>query len=430
MAELSPDVALLQAELQSLRTVLDEVGAYVFTKDVDGRYTYANRYVLQLFGRALNEVVGKDDSHFFDLESSDQLRQNDRLVMDHGQVIEREEINYLKPSGEKRIYWTVKKPMYDAHGRIVGMCGISTDITERKRLETELARQRALLQTVLNNVDAFIYIRDDQHRYHYVNEKLVALFGRKESDIIGRSDDELLPPGSLSNFVELDQLVFSTGERHAGQEFITQRDGKTTHYWTIKLPIDIGGPRPTLIGFSTEITELHKLQVELTRLSTTDVLTDLPNRRSFLSSAEREFSRAQRHNLPLSLLMLDVDHFKRINDRHGHPAGDEVLATIAERIRHSLRKEDLPARLGGEEFAVLLPDTDLVRAQALAERIRQAIAAPAIALTGSQTLEVTVSVGVACWRPQDESFSALYSRADRALYLAKENGRNRIASAS
>jgi two-component system cell cycle response regulator len=128
--------------------------------------------------------------------------------------------------------------------------------------------------------------------------------------------------------------------------------------------------------------------------------------------------------------MLDVDHFKRINDRHGHPAGDEVLATIAERIRHSLRKEDLPARLGGEEFAVLLPDTDLVRAQALAERIRQAIAAPAFALTGSQTLEVTVSVGVACWLPQDESFSALYSRADRALYLAKENGRNRIASTS
>lgn len=177
MAELSPDVALLQAELQNLRTVLDEVGAYVFTKDVDGRYTYANRYVLQLFGRPLADVIGKDDSHFFDLESSDQLRQNDRLVMDHGQVIEREEINYLKPSGDKRIYWTVKKPMHDAHGRIVGMCGISTDITERKRLETELARQRALLQTVLNNVDALIYIRDDQHRYHYVNEKLVALFG-------------------------------------------------------------------------------------------------------------------------------------------------------------------------------------------------------------------------------------------------------------
>lgn len=430
MAEFSPDVTLLQAELQSLRTVLDEVGAYVFTKDVDGRYTYANRYVLQLFGCTLKDVVGKDDSHFFDLDSSDQLRQNDRLVMDHNQVIEREEINYLKPSGEQRIYWSVKKPIYDAHGRIVGMCGISTDITERKRLESELARQRALLQTVLNNVDAFIYIRDDQRRFHYVNEKLARLFGRPEQDIIGRTDDELFPAGTISNFTELDLQVFSTGERCAGQEFLTAPDGTTSHYWSIKVPIALGDSRPTLIGFSTEITELHKLQEELTRLSTTDVLTNLPNRRSFLVSAEREFSRATRHGSPLSLLMLDVDHFKQINDRHGHPVGDQVLADIAERIRGSLRKEDLPARLGGEEFAVLLPDTEHHRAHALAERMRQAVEAAMFAVPGGAPLNVTISIGLTTLLASDESFAALYSRADRSLYLAKQSGRNRTCSTS
>ena len=424
MAELSPDATLLQAELLSLRTVLDEVGAYVFTKDVDGRYTYANRYVLQLFGCTLADVVGKDDSHFFDLDSSDQLRQNDRLVLDHGQIIEREELNYLKPTGEQRIYWTVKKPMRDGQGHIVGMCGISTDITERKRLESELARQRSLLQTVLNNVDAFIYIRDAQRRFHYVNEKLAQLFGREEGDIIGRSDEELLPAGTRSNFTELDQQVFSTGERCAGQEFITTPDGQTAHYWSIKVPIDIGAGQPTLIGFSTEITELHKLQEELIRLSTTDVLTNLPNRRSFLTSAEREFSRAVRHTLPLSLLMLDVDHFKQINDRHGHPAGDQVLAGIAERIRGSLRKEDLPARIGGEEFAVLLPDTDPHRAHALAERIRQAVEVSAFALPSGASLPVTISIGLTTLLASDEGFSALYSRADRSLYLAKQSGRN------
>ncbi|MFN4292001.1 MAG: diguanylate cyclase [Permianibacter sp.] len=430
MTESGSDPALLHAELTRLRAVLDEVGAYVLTKDMAGRYTYASRYVLALFGRPLADVLGKDDSHFFDLDSSDQLRQNDRLVLDHGQLIEREEINCLKPSGWQRIYWTVKKPLRDERGRIVGMCGISTDITERKRLECELTRQRALLQTVLNNVDAFIYIRDDQRRFHYVNHKLAQLFGRPEQEIIGCSDDELFPAGTVSNFTELDRQVFSTGERCAGQEFLTAPDGTTAHYWSIKMPIALGDSRPTLIGFSTEITELHTLQEELTRLSTTDMLTNLPNRRSFLASPEREFSRATRHGLPLSLLMLDVDHFKQINDRYGHPVGDQVLADIAERIRGNLPKEDLPARLGGEEFAVLLPDTELHRALALAERIRLAVEAARFAVPGSASLNVTISIGLTTLQAHDEGFAALYSRADRSLYLAKQSGRNRTCSTS
>lgn len=430
MTEAVPMPAELLAELNSLRAVLDEVGAYVYTKDLAGRYTYANRYVLDLFGCSLAEAIGKDDSHFFDLDSSDQLRQNDRQVMEHGLTIEREELNYVKPSGEQRIYWTVKKPVRNAAGIIIGMCGISTDITERKRLESELAKQRLLLETVLNNVDAFVYIRDNQRRFLYANEKLTTMFGRPLSEVIGRTDDDLLPVGTTSNFTELDQQVFSSRQRQAGQEFFTTPDGRTAHYWTIKVPLDLDAPAPTLIGFSTEITELHALQEELQRLSTTDVLTQLPNRRAFMDAAEREFSRANRHNLPLALLMADIDHFKRINDVHGHPAGDTVLTAIADRIRVSLRKEDLPARLGGEEFAVLLPETEATRALALAERMRQAVNGTPIAIGDGITLPVTISIGVTTLRHGDDDFANLYSRADRSLYQAKQNGRNQVCSSS
>ena len=424
-----PDPETLQAELTRLRGLLDDIGAYVFTKDLAGRYTYANRYVLELFGRSLADTIGHDDSDFFDLNFSDQLRQNDRLVMEQGLTIEKEELNYIKSTGEQRIYWTVKKPLRDHTGQIIGMCGISTDITERKRLERELQRQQQLLETVLNNIDAFIYIRDEQHRFHYVNDKLVQLFGRPVSEILGRTEAELLPPGTSSNFAELDQQVFRSGQRQSGQETLTDSQGRTSHYWTIKVPLDRQGATPTLIGFSTEITELHNLQEELQRLSTTDVLTNLPNRRHFLDCAEREFSRAGRHNVPLALLMLDIDHFKHINDRYGHPAGDRVLAEVAERIRQTIRKEDVAARLGGEEFAVLLPETEVGRALALAERIRQAVSQTPLPLTDADAITVTISIGLTTLTSADESFAKLYSRADHFLYQAKQAGRNQVCYA-
>ncbi len=421
--------AKLEAELQSLRTVLDEVGAYVYMKDRTGRYTFVNRYVLELFNRRFDEVVGHDDSQFFDLAKSDELRANDRQVMEQGQTIQREELNYIKPSGEQRTYWTVKKPVYGADGSIIGMCGISTDITDRKRLEKELARQRQLLETALNNVDAFVYIRDTDHRFLYVNQKLVQLFGLPAEKILGHTVEELLPAGSQCNFTELDNQVFSTGMRQAGQEQLTDAHGHSQHYWSIKVPIDIEHSSRTLIGFSTEITELHTLQEELKRLSNTDALTHLHNRRAFLDLAEREFSRTVRHTLPLALLVLDVDLFKQINDQFGHPAGDNVLQAIADRIRASVRKEDLPARVGGEEFAVMLPETDRVRAEALAERIRHAIADSAFSVGDGKAIAVTISIGLTTIDPHDDEFAKMYSRADRALYAAKEAGRNCVREA-
>lgn len=160
--------------------------------------------------------------------------------------------------------------------------------------------------------------------------------------------------------------------------------------------------------------------------SQTDMLTGLYNRRRLQEVAEQEFARRRRHPSPLSLMLLDLDHFKHVNDGYGHPVGDEVLSSFAETLQHQVRRLDTVARMGGEEFAVLLPDTDGQAARQLAERIRAATRTlPLPAEAGDHRL--TVSIGLTEAR-QGDSFEHLYTRADRRLYAAKEAGRDRVVS--
>ncbi len=174
-----------------------------------------------------------------------------------------------------------------------------------------------------------------------------------------------------------------------------------------------------------EVAERQAAQAQLLELATTDSLTGLRNRRHFMATASQEFERARRYQTPLSLLMLDADHFKSINDRYGHPVGDEALKTLAEHGRRQLREIDLFARLGGEEFAILLPQTDFIAARAVAERLRQTIAEQSVA-TGQESFHFTVSIGVASLDAHTMDLHDLLRHADDALYQAKQHGRNRV----
>jgi diguanylate cyclase (GGDEF)-like protein len=163
-------------------------------------------------------------------------------------------------------------------------------------------------------------------------------------------------------------------------------------------------------------------------LATKDALTGLRNRRYFLEGAETEFARARRHGRGFSLLLLDADHFKKVNDNYGHAAGDRVLQGIAEVCNRSLREVDLVGRLGGEEFAVAMPEADLTVACQVADRLRQQIAENEVG-DGSQSVCVTVSIGVAAVSSSDRNLDQMLRRADQALYAAKNGGRNQIAVA-
>jgi diguanylate cyclase (GGDEF)-like protein len=162
------------------------------------------------------------------------------------------------------------------------------------------------------------------------------------------------------------------------------------------------------------------------RLATIDGLTGLLNRRAFNAQLDARLREAQRYRKPLSLLLLDIDHFKKVNDTHGHPAGDAVLCGVAQVVKKQARETDFVARYGGEEIALVLPETDSTGARAIAERVRTAVA-HARHQTESGSLQVTLSIGVSTW-PASEP-ETLLEDADKALYRAKQAGRNRVESA-
>ncbi|CBL44683.1 Conserved hypothetical protein [gamma proteobacterium HdN1] len=422
---IAPDVSLTVP----FRLLLDEVGAFVYTTDLKGRYTYANRLVCELLGQPLEALIGYDFSHFVDIGEEGVLREADRQVIEEGITIEQEESNLIHATGEMRHYWSVKKPLRDASGNILGLLGISYDISEKKRLEDQVREQKSLLDTVLDNVDALVYMKDAEHRFVYTNRKMAAVLGHSQQDIAGHMDEEFVPPEQLSQFREIDDRTIVSGERYTGEHIYPSAHEGERFYWSVVVPwMDVRGGRK-LIGVSTDITELHDLRIELERQSRTDHLTGVGNRRSFYENAQREFARSRRHNTLLSFITFDIDHFKQINDIYGHSAGDEVLHGLADVCLAALRREDTLVRTGGEEFGVLLPDTDIVSAFALAERIRVLVKQ---ALLGPKDsgLQVSVSLGVAMLSQEDTSFDTLYLRADRALYEAKRGGRDRSVMAN
>ena len=418
------DNVSLQAKM--LGEVLNNVGAFIYTKDLKGFYTYVNQAVLDLFDKKLEEVVGFDDSHFFDLDLSTQLNKNDKKVMFEGITVESEETNYIKSLKETRIYKAVKNPLYDTNGNIIGMCGVSTDITDEKKLQQTVKSQQHLLNAVLDNADAYIYMKDIDRTFQYVNSKVANLFGDTPENIIGKKDTEVLPIEVAEHFHLSDQKVFETNEKQIIEESSEDERGELRHYISTKIPYQLEEGVPSLIGFSTDVTELYALKEEFKKQANTDSLTELYNRRYFTDHSEREFYRAKRHLRIVSLISIDIDHFKNINDCYGHPAGDKVLMSVAKCLLPCIRQEDILARIGGEEFSILLPETTLQSAKVVAERIR--LNQSNLSITGEWKGEITltVSIGVTCIKFEDDTFDDFFRRGDKALYQAKALGRNQV----
>ncbi len=198
----------------------------------------------------------------------------------------------------------------------------------------------------------------------------------------------------------------------------------------VKLPVDMLEvvARVRTLLRRKRLTEKMRQNVMLSmRLATTDAVTGLYNRHYMMHHLTTTIARARAGTRPVALMMVDIDHFKSINDTYGHAAGDKALRVVADRLAAGVRGVDLTARYGGEEFVVVMPDTDMAAAAAVAERLRAAIAAEPVA-TGSALLPITISIGVTVLHSEDEDGMALLSRADEALYAAKRAGRNRVVT--
>lgn len=240
--------------------------------------------------------------------------------------------------------------------------------------------------------------------------------------------DFVHPDDRESAWASIDSVLAGRQLAHKLEYRMLHKDG--TVRWILDqakvMQRDRHGKAIRMCGTHTDITSRKLMEEELLRQANADYLTGVYNRRFFMESAEQELARCQRYGQPLSLLMLDADHFKQINDHHGHHAGDDALKQLASTCLAQLRQVDILGRIGGEEFAILLPATATAQACQVAERIRQAIAGQHLA-SHQGDYGMTISIGISSYRTGDE-LNSLLRRADAALYQAKEGGRNRVVA--
>lgn len=252
--------SLSEGDSNLLQTLIDSLGASIYTKDLSGRYTFANRAFCEMVGAAREEVVGHSLEDLFDPSTATQLKQDDLRVLTTGQTVEQKEIRVTKLGGEKHACLTVKRPLYGPQGKIIGLSGISIDITSNQKFEALVSESRQFLEMLLSNVDGHLYIKGRDRRYLFVSPKVAEQFQRSPEQIIGHTDDELLTEEEARRVKEFDDKVFETGERQAGEECLSGSTGKLRYFWSIKQLLHRPDHPDCLIGLSIDITELKETQ--------------------------------------------------------------------------------------------------------------------------------------------------------------------------
>ena len=236
-------------------------------------------------------------------------------------------------------------------------------------------------------------------------------------------------PDDRERVKEIFHRTIATGVGERAEFRFVLKDGSIRYMESDGRAIrDADGKVSKVVVVSRDITELKRLEADLREMAATDTLTGLHNRRHFLGQLEQELARVRRIKAHCAaVLMLDVDYFKKVNDSFGHSTGDDALRHLATLIQNELRKADTAGRIGGEEFALILPGADLCAAELFSERLRQKIADTPMTLeTGS--IPLTISIGVTQIKISDANADVALARADRALYHSKECGRNKVTA--
>ncbi len=338
----------------------------------------------------------------------------------------------ILPDGTIRVVLEQGKVYLDEQKNSSRMIGTVQDITEQKAMETELRQSEERFRTVANTAVDAIIIADAKGTILFWNIAASKIFAYSQDEVIGKPASILMPRHYVEKHERGMKNYHQTGESdYLGNilEFEgTRKDGSE---FPLELAVSSwtnGGERffTAIIRDSTIRKELEK---ELIHLATRDGLTDLFNRSSFNTKFAKEIERALRYDKPLSLVILDIDNFKLLNDTYGHPAGDAFLQATAQVILDNIRNIDIAARLGGEEFVLILPETMMDSAMNMAERLRQQMESKTVEYN-NMGLSKTISVGVASLSESYNTFDTLLKAADDALYVAKRKGKNCIACAN
>ncbi|MCA1773573.1 MAG: diguanylate cyclase [Halomonas sp.] len=297
-----------------------------------------------------------------------------------------------------------------------------------------LARTRSNTENVIKAAPLGICITDPQGRFEMVNPAYCDFYGYTEEELLGQPFTIVFPGAHRDKMHALNDAFLAGNESHElRQELeVRRKNGEVRTIITEAALLEGADGQPRKVTFIVDITQRKQLEQRLQHanerlhyLAHHDELTCLLNRRAGLQRLEQELSRSSRYRSPLSIAMFDLDNFKAINDTYGHGVGDNILQEVTAKVNETLRDTDVQIRLGGEEFLIIMPEVDADNARQAMERVRSAVAQTAFT---KRALTVTLSAGVAGY--VEASTTRLLDHADKAMYQAKQTGRNCVVVAS
>lgn len=410
------------------------VGVWAF--DVATGLSTADANVARTYGLSVRECkAGVDDSKFINaIHPEDRARVRTAFEEAIG-TRTAYQCKYRVLGRDNCMRWVITsaKPSISDNGDVTRMLGVVVDVTSQMETATALAESRFHFQTLTEALPQIVWSCGADGAHDYFSARWSEFTGIAQEDITEGTWKELVHPDHWPKVSEVWDAARRTGEPYDIDYRFRHHSGEYRWLRVMALPIrDEEGNVTRWFGTSTDVHDAYmlteqreRLARELEIIATVDQLTQVLTRRAFIDKASTLLDGSGKIQQPCSLLMLDIDHFKSINDTYGHAGGDSVLTYASKRMQSCLKQHDLIGRLGGEEFAVLLPDCAQKQARQVADRILRQMEAEPIMLDAARQVVVTVSIGITTTAPGADTLDQLLLVADQALYGAKNGGRNR-----
>ncbi|GAA5179353.1 hypothetical protein GCM10025771_21190 [Niveibacterium umoris] len=397
-----------------LRTLLDSIADPVFAKDHEGRFLVCNPAFERLSGVPEIQLIGRTDHDFWARALADGYREHDRIVMNSGEPHRNEEWT-VYPDGHRVRVDTLKSPILNGGGQCIGIVGICHDISAT--YEAALRLQQA--DVVFRNTAEGILVANAEPRIKAVNPALTEITGYSEEELLGHHPRVLDAERPSTEARQAMSEVLRTDGRWVGELWLRHKSGEPIPVWATIIAVrSESGEIAEYIAVLADITPLKHRQQQLEILAHHDPLTGLPNRTLLQDRLNGALARCRRDGRELALLFVDLDRFKDINDRWGHPVGDEVLCQVARRLEQSLRLGDTVARFGGDEFVVILESLDVGNTtEEAVDRLEAALRDPVE--VAQQRFRLGASIGVARYPRDGDDTESLLSHADSAMYRVK-----------
>ncbi len=404
-----------------LRLLMDTLPDLIWIKNTKGVYLACNRRFEEFFGATEKEIYGKTDYDFVDKELADFFREKDKIALDKGSRSINEETVTFASDNHQEILETIKSPVYFGESNnLLGVLGVGRDITERKAAEEKLR----LAASVFENTAEGVIITNANAEIIEVNKAFKTLTGYEREEVLGQTPKLFRSGMHDIDFYRALRESLDTKGVWSGEITNRKKDGTLFPVWqNISAVKDEDGKTVNYVSVFSDITQIKASQEKIHHLAYHDALTNLPNRRLLIEHLNHSIGHAKRNNLSFTVLYLDLDNFKYINDSFGHPEGDLLLKIVSSYLSDNLRAEDTVARVGGDEFVLVFEDTNEPQdAELLAQKVLSLLH-QAIPLKHHEA-NVSASIGV-CLYPQDgKDADELLRNADSAMYRAKNAGRN------